>query len=220
MPASDGVAARRRGGHPTDAILPIVAWGAFYRVGVELDFGVDVACAGGVDTVFGMLTSGVDRHVRDWLTLPTADARSGNTEASDTPPAAWEMTTSVAGMRPKVMYRKTVADGSDSSTQSIPDTVTHGLVVGPIGGTPQRSSTTAGLPHAPVAWAFVVRWALPATVCGRRTEMSAQRGLFASTAGFIATVCAHPLRTIRTTARGNAAARRERRSVIDNQATV
>src|SRR3954465_5991560 len=81
------------------------------------------------------------------------------------------------------------------STQSTPFTDTHGLVVGLIGGTPQRRSTTVGVPHAPVACALVSRWALPATVSGRRTLISAHPGSFESAAASSATMGAQPVST-------------------------
>src|SRR5690349_14130398 len=59
-------------------------------------------------------------------------------------------------------------------TQSTPSTLTQRSVVGPSGSTPQRSSTDAGLPQAPVPCAFVSRSAWPATTSGRRTMTAAQ----------------------------------------------
>ncbi|MDQ1576522.1 MAG: hypothetical protein QOH55_1672 [Microbacteriaceae bacterium] len=85
------------------------------------------------------------------------------------------------------------AAGSPSSTQSTPFTVTHGCVVGPSGGTPQRNRTVAGVPHAPVAWASVSRAPCPATVSGSRTLIWAQPTLLAFGAGSSDTVGAHPL---------------------------
>src|SRR4051794_7175235 len=81
------------------------------------------------------------------------------------------------------------------STQSTPFTVTHGFVVAPIGGTPQRRITAAGSPQAPVACASVSRLALSATVSGRRTLISAQPGALLFAAGSSETIGAHPARS-------------------------
>src|SRR5689334_24155298 len=99
------------------------------------------------------------------------------------------------------------------STQSTPLTFTHGLVVGPIGGTPQRRRTTAGSPHAPVACASVSRFALSATESGRRTLISAQPGALLFAAGSRETVGAQPARS-RAAPASRTAGRARRRDFI------
>ena len=50
-------------------------------------------------------------------------------------------------------------------------------------GSPQRTMTATGYPHAAVDWAFTLRRGNSATVSGKRTIMLAHSGVLALMAG-------------------------------------